>query len=449
MGARQVCAQNFAMRALHRDFASLAIVGITAIAGLSAMLLRLPASLHHSLPGEVNPIQVHDYLLVHLVFGGLTLLVWHRHPGAAPKGEGSFLRNTAAALLLGAFVATIVAAAQGTFHSGFTFHEAYRNTPGTSVWSIVAAMLSSLAALVGALAFLRRHRNPEPKLYPAALRAKAWLHLISGPVLLLSLVLTAGERSLTLGLFEPSLGGDPLLHQRMIYWGLHPTLFGMLLIPLGFALGTLRKAHLRKDEQAAFVVFVFFAVLGSGQHLHSSGGSDFAAMVSSAFGLLAYLPLLHLVFRSIPQMRDFKASPASSVAVPMLALVVAYLLGGAPRAALSLAPYAAGGIFGREGLDLLTVLLGAFALGAGRSLALPEAQGEAAERWMPTTLSLLFGGAMLLLLPWLGAIAHPEATEPVLLAQRLGAALVLATLSAGLVLRVLPSAETDAPIQPS
>src|SRR5258708_20166759 len=56
---------------------------------------------------------------------------------------------------------------------------------------------------------------------------------VSTPVLAISLALVALERTLHLGVFDPTLGGDPLLFQHLFWFYSHPAVYIMILPGMG------------------------------------------------------------------------------------------------------------------------------------------------------------------------------------------------------------------------
>src|SRR4030095_7422920 len=62
----------------------------------------------------------------------------------------------------------------------------------------------------------------------------ASLFMILGtPVVAITLVLMMAERSLHLGIFDPKLGGDPVLFQHLFWFYSHPAVYIMVLPAMG------------------------------------------------------------------------------------------------------------------------------------------------------------------------------------------------------------------------
>src|SRR5918995_2415521 len=57
--------------------------------------------------------------------------------------------------------------------------------------------------------------------------------LLATPVLAVTLLLVALERGLGIGIFDPKLGGDPLLFQHLFWFYSHPAVYIMILPGMG------------------------------------------------------------------------------------------------------------------------------------------------------------------------------------------------------------------------
>ena len=57
--------------------------------------------------------------------------------------------------------------------------------------------------------------------------------LLATPVLAMTLLLIAMERFMGVGIFDPALGGDPLLFQHMFWFYSHPAVYIMILPAMG------------------------------------------------------------------------------------------------------------------------------------------------------------------------------------------------------------------------
>ena len=63
--------------------------------------------------------------------------------------------------------------------------------------------------------------------------ATSIIQILGTPVIAITIVLVAVERTLHLGIFDPKLGGDPLLFQHLFWFYSHPAVYIMILPSMG------------------------------------------------------------------------------------------------------------------------------------------------------------------------------------------------------------------------
>src|SRR5207253_8665139 len=142
------------------------------------------------------------------------------------------------------------------------------------------------------------HRMRAPGMTWFRLPLFVWAHyatsliqVLGTPVLAITLVLVAAERIFGFGLFNPAVGGDPVLFQHLFWFYSHPAVYIMILPAMG-VISELVAAYSRKQVFGyAFVAFasIGIAVIGFlvwGHHMFVAGQSVYAAMI---FSLLSYL----------------------------------------------------------------------------------------------------------------------------------------------------------------
>ncbi len=71
--------------------------------------------------------------------------------------------------------------------------------------------------------------------------------MLATPVLAITLVLLMIERTLGVGIFDPKLGGDPVLYQHMFWFYSHPAVYIMILPAHGRDLGVRGRVHAQED----------------------------------------------------------------------------------------------------------------------------------------------------------------------------------------------------------
>lgn len=204
------------------------------------------------------------------------------------------------------------AALRGGVDTGWTFTLPFAATSarGAVVATAGGIVLASIAMVLLALTFLvtiHRERSPEMTwgrlpLFAWSLYAASWIVLLSAPFLITALVALALERTVGIGLFDPALGGDPLLFRQLFWFASRPALYAMALPALGVASEVVAAAAGRpvRGHRMVAACFGAIAVLGFftwGVHLATGGQSPMVTALSGLMGMVLAVPfglvLLH------------------------------------------------------------------------------------------------------------------------------------------------------------
>jgi cytochrome c oxidase subunit 1 len=120
--------------------------------------------------------------------------------------------------------------------------------------------------------------------------ANAVIMMLGTPVLAITLVLVAVERGLHLGIFDPRVGGDPLLFQHLFWFYSHPAVYIMILPGMGVISELMTCFSHKRIFGYKFVAMASIAIavirfLVWAHHMFVAGISLDAAMM---FSLLSY-----------------------------------------------------------------------------------------------------------------------------------------------------------------
>src|SRR3982075_3094929 len=141
------------------------------------------------------------------------------------------------------------------------------------------------------------HRMRAPGMTWSRLPLFIWAHyatsiiqLLGTPVIAITTVLVAVERTLHLGIFDPKLGGDPLLFQHLFWFYSHPAVYIMILPSMGIISEIIACFSRKRIFGYSFVAFSSIAIAVFGflvwaHHMFVAGISVYAALV---FSLLSY-----------------------------------------------------------------------------------------------------------------------------------------------------------------
>jgi cytochrome c oxidase subunit 1 len=131
--------------------------------------------------------------------------------------------------------------------------------------------------------------------------ATSLIMVLGTPVLAITIFLLALERLFHLGIFDPKLGGDPVLFQHLFWFYSHPAVYIMILPSMGVISEIVAAFTRKRIFGYTFVAFssLAIAVLGFlvwGHHMFVSGQSIYAGVVFSVLSFLVAIPSAIKVF---------------------------------------------------------------------------------------------------------------------------------------------------------
>jgi cytochrome c oxidase subunit 1 len=212
--------------------------------------------------------------------------------------------------IIGAAVASY-AMITGGVDTGWTFYTpfstAFSNT--NVITTAVGALIAGFSSIFTGLNFIVTiHRMRAPGMTWRRMPLFLWAHyatsiimILGTPVLAITLVLVALERGFKIGIFDPALGGDPVLFQHLFWFYSHPAVYIMILPGMG-VVSELVTAFSRKRVfgysfvAASSVAIAVFGFLVWGHHMFVSGMSIYAGMVFSILSYLVAVPSAIKVF---------------------------------------------------------------------------------------------------------------------------------------------------------
>jgi cytochrome c oxidase subunit I len=206
---------------------------------------------------------------------------------------------------------TLWAIVSGGVDTGWTFYTPYSTEYSTThvISTALGVFITGFSSIFTGLNFIVTvHRMRAPGLTWFRLPLFIWSHyatsliiVLGTPVVAIAILLVAAERVLRLGIFDPSLGGDPILYQHLFWFYSHPAVYIMVLPAMG-VISELVAAFTRKRVFGyKFVAFasIAIAVLGFlvwGHHMFVSGQSIYAGTIFSVLSMLVAIPSAVKVF---------------------------------------------------------------------------------------------------------------------------------------------------------
>ncbi|SMO89926.1 Cytochrome C and Quinol oxidase polypeptide I [Fodinibius sediminis] len=121
------------------------------------------------------------------------------------------------------------------------------------------------------------------------------MQILATPVLAITLALVAMERILGIGIFDPALGGDPVLYQHFFWFYSHPAVYIMIVPGFGIVseiVTTFSKKHIFGYWAIALssLAIAFISFLLWGHHMFVSGQAPLASVIFSFLTFLVGVP---------------------------------------------------------------------------------------------------------------------------------------------------------------
>lgn len=218
-------------------------------------------------------------------------------------------------LMLGAAIA-LTSLIFGGVDTGWTFYTPYSIQSNTgTIWAVVGAFVAGFSSILTGLNFIVTvHKLRAPgmgffrmPLFVWASYATAIIQVLATPVIAITLLLLTLERVLGIGIFDASLGGDPVLFQHFFWFYSHPAVYIMILPAMGVVseiIATFSRNNVFGYKMIAFssvgIAMVSFFVWG--HHMFVSGQSEWAGVVFSGLTMLVGVPTAIKVFNWIATM---------------------------------------------------------------------------------------------------------------------------------------------------
>ncbi len=206
---------------------------------------------------------------------------------------------------------TLWAVVHGGVDTGWTFYTPYSTASSNShvIATAVGIFITGFSSILTGLNFIVTiHTMRAPGMTWFRLPLFVWGHyatsliiVLGTPVIAVTILMVFAERVLHLGLFDPALGGDPILFQHLFWFYSHPAVYIMILPAMG-VISELVTTFSRKNIFGyKFVAFasIAIAVLGFlvwGHHMFVSGQSVYAGLIFSVLSFLVAIPSAVKVF---------------------------------------------------------------------------------------------------------------------------------------------------------
>jgi cytochrome c oxidase subunit 1 len=208
-------------------------------------------------------------------------------------------------------VFTLGAVLSGGVDTGWTFYPPFSSTFSTTyvMATAIGVFITGFSSILTGLNFIATiHKMRAPGMTWSRLPLFVWsnyatslIQILGTPVLAISIVLLAAERVAHVGIFDPTIGGDPILFQHLFWFYSHPAVYIMILPGMGVISEIVTCFSRKRVFGYSFVAFasISIAVIGFlvwGHHMFVTGQSMYAGMYFSLLSFLVAVPSAIKVF---------------------------------------------------------------------------------------------------------------------------------------------------------
>ncbi|HET9399429.1 MAG TPA: cbb3-type cytochrome c oxidase subunit I, partial [Candidatus Acidoferrales bacterium] len=306
----------------HKRIALLYLVSITFmffVGGSAAVLMRL-----HLLTPQGTLVQPETYNKLFTVHG-LVMVFFFMIP-SIPAVLGNFLvpmmigaRDLAFPRLnllswyvyITGALFTLYSILMGGVDTGWTFYTPFSSTYANThvISAALGVFITGFSSILTGLNFvvtIHKMRAPgltwfKLPLFLWSMYATSIIFILGTPVLAITILLVFAERLLHVGIFDPRLGGDPLLFQHLFWFYSHPAVYIMVLPGMGVVSEVIACFSRKRIFGYSFVAFssLAIAIIGFlvwGHHMFVAGQSVYASLIFSVLSFLVAIPSAIKVF---------------------------------------------------------------------------------------------------------------------------------------------------------
>jgi cytochrome c oxidase subunit I len=206
---------------------------------------------------------------------------------------------------------TMTAMVHGGVDTGWTFYTPYSTAfaNGHVVLAAAGVLVAGFSSIFTGINFIVTvHRLRAPgltwfrlPLFIWSMYATSLILVLATPVLAITLALVGVERLWGVGLFDPALGGDPLLFQHLFWFYSHPAVYIMILPAMGVvselvACFSRKKVYGYKLVAISSLAIAVYGFLVWGHHMFVSGQSAYAGLLFSLLSFFVAIPSSIKVF---------------------------------------------------------------------------------------------------------------------------------------------------------
>jgi cytochrome c oxidase subunit 1 len=203
------------------------------------------------------------------------------------------------------------AVVHGGIDTGWTFYPPYSSIYSNTYVTVagVGIFIVGFSSILTGLNFIVTiHTMRAPGMTWFRLPLFVWAHyatsliqVLGTPVIAITVACLALERIFRIGIFDPKLGGDPLLFQHLFWFYSHPAVYIMILPSMGVVselIANMTRKNIFGYKFVAFssIAIAVFGFLVWGHHMFTSSQSMYTGMVFSVISYAVAIPSAIKVF---------------------------------------------------------------------------------------------------------------------------------------------------------
>ena len=206
--------------------------------------------------------------------------------------------------MTGAFF-TLAAVVVGGVDTGWTFYAPF-STTFSNTWvvpALIGVIVVGFSSILTGLNFVVTvHTMRAPgmgwfrmPIFVWTMYATSLIFLLATPVITMALILLVLERAFGIGVFDPALGGDPVLFEHLFWFYSHPAVYIMVLPGMGVISEIVPAFSHKKIFGYRFICYATIALASItffvwGHHMFVNGQSTYASLTFSFLSFAVAVP---------------------------------------------------------------------------------------------------------------------------------------------------------------
>ena len=193
----------------------------------------------------------------------------------------------------------------GGVDTGWTFYAPFSTAFSNTyvIPALIGVIIAGFSSILTGLNFVVTiHTMRAPGMTWFRMPIFVWTHyavslifLLATPVITMALILLVLERAFNIGIFDPTLGGDPVLFEHLFWFYSHPAVYIMVLPGMGVISEIVPAFSQKKIFGYRFIAYASIALASLtffvwGHHMFVNGESDTAALTFSVLSFAVAVP---------------------------------------------------------------------------------------------------------------------------------------------------------------